>query len=161
MVLIRWIDRCRIESVRIIIYGMIYILYGTGMSIFLIDALRIVGIGFQQDWRGRRHRMKNRIMGIILGLSFMDRIPSGILWNQSKPASGGNDVDLWHSCQCCFCNECRVEGTHQIKGVEERSAMPATRSCAHCWKTGEDGAGNRYCWGSCDQCLVSSSKEFL
>jgi len=52
--------------------------YGTGISIFLIDALQTLGIGLDSSEIGGDaawNEKENKGNRIILGLSFMDRIP--------------------------------------------------------------------------------------
>ena len=82
----------------------------TGVSIFLIDALRTVGIPARlagtAAWNGKEENGNH---------SWIEFYGSDSQWHimESKPASGGSgdEDDLWDPCQWWFCNGDKVEGT--------------------------------------------------
>ena len=80
----------------------------TGLSIFLIDALRTVGIPARlagtPAWNGKEENGNH---------SWVEFYGSDSNWHimEAKPASGGDDENLWDPCQWWFCNSERMQGT--------------------------------------------------
>ena len=80
----------------------------TGLSIFLVDALRTVGIPARlagtAAWNGEKENGNH---------SWIEFFGSDSTWHimESKPASGSNDENLFDPCQWWFCNDARVQGT--------------------------------------------------
>jgi hypothetical protein len=90
----------------------------TGLSIFLIDALRTAGIPARlagtPAWNGNKDSGNH---------SWVEFYGSDSQWHimEAKPASGGEDIDLWDPCQWWFCNEGRMENTNVFAARLDRS----------------------------------------
>lgn len=92
----------------------------TGLSIFLIDALRTAGIPARlagtPAWNGKKENGNH---------SWVEFYGSESQWHimEAKPASGGGgeDIDLWDPCQWWFCNEGRTENTNFFAARLNRS----------------------------------------
>jgi len=80
----------------------------TGLSIFLVDALRTFGIPARlagtPAWNGKLENGNH---------SWIEFYGSDSKWHimESRPASGGGDKDLLNPCQWWFCNKERVDNT--------------------------------------------------
>jgi hypothetical protein len=80
----------------------------TGLSIFLVDLLRTVGIPARlagtAAWNGKKENGNH---------SWIEFFGSDSRWHimESMPASGGDDENLLDPCQWWFCNEEKVQGT--------------------------------------------------
>lgn len=93
------------DAMSVIVYGYASC---TGLSIFLINALRIFGIPCRlagtAAWNAKTENGNH---------SWIEFYGSDQQWHimESKPASNGNDENLLEPCQWWFCNEERVKDT--------------------------------------------------
>ncbi len=94
------------DPMSIIVYGYASC---TGLSIFLVDALRTAGIPARlagtNAWNGEKKNGNH---------SWVEFFGSDSNWHimESKPASGGNDENLLDPCQWWFCNNEKLQGTN-------------------------------------------------
>jgi len=106
----------------------------TGTSIFLIDALRAFGIPARlagtPAWNGRLENGNH---------SWVEFYGSDGGWHvmEGKPASLGDDRDLWDPCQWWFCNAERTEGTSFFAARLDRTLGDGVFPLA--WDPGNDG----------------------
>eukprot|EP00587_Corethron_hystrix_P008553 CAMPEP_0113318216 /NCGR_PEP_ID=MMETSP0010_2-20120614/12856_1 /TAXON_ID=216773 ORGANISM="Corethron hystrix, Strain 308" /NCGR_SAMPLE_ID=MMETSP0010_2 /ASSEMBLY_ACC=CAM_ASM_000155 /LENGTH=309 /DNA_ID=CAMNT_0000175439 /DNA_START=117 /DNA_END=1046 /DNA_ORIENTATION=+ /assembly_acc=CAM_ASM_000155 len=90
----------------------------TGLSIFLVDALRAAGIPARlagtPAWNGEEENGNH---------TWIEFFGSDSNWHimESKPASGQDDKDLLDPCQWWFCNHERVSGTSFYAARLDRS----------------------------------------
>jgi len=108
----------------------------TGLSIFLIDALRTAGIPARlagtPAWNGKKENGNH---------SWVEFYGSDSQWHimEAKPASGGGskEVDLWDPCQWWFCNPGRTEHTNFYAARLDRSDATVVFPLA--WDSKNDG----------------------
>jgi hypothetical protein len=123
----------------------------TGLSIFLIDALRTFGIPARlagtPAWNGKEENGNH---------SWIEFFGSDSKWHimESKPASNGKDEDLFDPCQWWFCNEGRVEGTQFYAARLDRSRANVSFPLA--WDPHNDGVSgmdrSQFMKDLCSQC---------